>query len=109
MICEGYIRKLTENMKADWNCKIDDPYKVLEDEVEMLNNARILLDLGDDYFNDGRQIDWGSYAWRCSKTELEKFIKEKNIIFKNELKLVDGVEYGVLFVESGFCSEDFFE
>ena len=109
MICDGYVGELSEERKNNWDCKNDDPYAVLKNRILMTRGAHALLDKGDQYFREKLQIDWGSFAWKCNKEELDRFMKENDIKFQEKPELEETKEYGILFIDSGFSGEDLYD
>ena len=109
MICDGYVGELSDERKMNWNCKNNDPYTVLKKRNPMIRGAHSLLSVGDKYFRERIQVDWGSFAWKCNKEELERFMKENDVTFKKQPELDDRKEYGILFIDSGFSGEDLYD
>lgn len=113
MVCSAYFGELSEARNVNWKNEDTNPYDVLVKPVRLENKGYDLLDAGNKYFHDQIQIDWGSFAWKCSAEEIIQFL----IDYKETLPwLVEGdekmieevksyigerenVEYGVVFIE----------
>lgn len=79
----------------------------------MDQKGHTLLGYGDDYFDDKIQIDWGSFAWRCTPEQVVRFLEEQKntlpwLIESEEvqIKTVKGYianrpegQFGILFIE----------
>lgn len=113
MMCSAYFGELCEERKKDWNYKNTDPYSVLKTFVKLVRKGHELLYSGQDYFKDKIQIDWGSFAWKCTKEEMIKFLEDKQStlpwLIESELEIIECVKqyieehgdtlYGVVFIE----------
>ena len=113
MVCSAYFGELSEDRKKNWKNKDTNPYDVLSAPISLERKGHKLLDVGSDYFRDKIQIDWGSFAWKCTTEEIMAFLDEHketlSWLIENDQQLVKSVkdyisehgntEYGVVFVE----------
>lgn len=104
MLCDAYFGEL----QPDWKKK-KDPSEVLKTKIPVYRGAHDLLSKGSRYFTEETQIDWGSFAWKCTKEEMDRFIKEEDVTFQKDPVFEDGKEYGMLFLDSGFSGEDLYD
>ena len=111
MMCTAYFGKISE--KNNWNHSNGSPYDILESSVELFGKGHDLLQCGDRYFNERIQVDWGSFAWKCSEQGILKFLndnynelpwlKEREDSLQKEVKQYiekhGNIVYGVVFIE----------
>lgn len=74
MMCTAYFGILSEQRKQQWNYPDNDPYRVLASPISIESKAHDLLNYGSNYFREEIKIDWGSFAWKCTYEELNKFL-----------------------------------
>ena len=113
MVCTAYFGELCEARKTQWKQGDTNPYAVLISPVCLEGMGHDLLDVGSKYFRDKIQIDWGSFAWKCTPDEVYKFLNEHKTtlpwlvqkaeeIYGNVKIYVDNkgdTEYGIVFIE----------
>lgn len=113
MMCSAFFGELSEERKIDWHHNDKNPYAVLNDPVLLENKGHKLLDEGNKYFRDRIQIDWGSFAWKCTREEILKFLDEHREtlpwLVKDDEQIIETVRlyisergnvlYGVVFTE----------
>ncbi|MEE1196132.1 MAG: hypothetical protein UHS54_04580 [Lachnospiraceae bacterium] len=113
MMCSAYFGELSEERKANWNHKEENPYSVLVSPISLERKGHRLLDVGNKYFHDRIQVDWGSFAWKCNPEEIIRFLNdnkttlpwliedEEDVIEKVKTYISErgNVAYGVVFVE----------
>ena len=100
MMYEIFYGEISEKRKELWDNGDDNPFKILEWRKEL----RILdfisfFHLTKRYLKDEIKIDWGSFAWKGSKEEILRLVREVHGELEDESVLQDGVEYGVVFIE----------
>lgn len=113
MMCSAYFGELSEERKANWKYEDENPYAVLVSPINLEHKGHRLLDVGSKYFHDRIQIDWGSFAWKCTSDEILKFLDDHketlSWLVENDNKMMESVKayisehgdvaYGVVFVE----------
>lgn len=113
MVCSAYFGELCEERKQNWKYEDTNPYAILDKPISLEGKGHDLLDAGNKYFHDQIQVDWGSFAWKCSAEEIVRFLNdyketlpwlvesdEKMIEeVKSYIKERENVEFGVVFVE----------
>ena len=115
MICSAFFGELCEARKASWNNGDKNPYAVLDSPIRLERKEYALLHEGNAYFHDSIQIDWGSFAWKCTPEEIIKFLidHKSNLswLTENDNQLLESIQayisergqvpYGVVFIEEG--------
>ena len=113
MMCTAYFGALNEKYRENWYNGNRDPSDVLDDRICVERKAWKVLDIGNDYFRERIQIDWGSFAWKCTKEEIIKFLQEHKtqlpwMIESDEEMIAEvkryiaekgDVPYGMVFIE----------
>lgn len=92
----GEIKEENQNR---WT-ELSEPFEILawreslhtHDWVRFLRDAR-------ECFSDEVTIDWGSYAWKATKSQLLSWECRIGNSIDNRERLKDGITYGVVFVE----------
>lgn len=113
MMCSAYFGRLSENRKLKWDNGEDNPYAVLESMICLEGKGHDVLCAGSNYFKERIQIDWGSFAWKCTSEEICRFLcdyksslswlveSEEELLKKIEAYIVENAneEFGVVFIE----------
>lgn len=102
MVSDTYFGELSEERKNKWDNDNHNPYKVLKTSNRVSGGGWDILHAANKYFNNKLQIDWGSFAWKCTKSELKRFLQDKHFEIdgiKNVDILSDDKEYGIVFIE----------
>ena len=113
MKCSAYFGELSKERKREWKYNDNNPYAVLQNPVDLGRKGYDLWEKGDSYFSDRIQIDWGSYAWKCTDKQVIDFLeetqttlswlidKEKEQIrcIRQYIKEHRDTEYGIVFIE----------
>lgn len=113
MMCSTYFGVLSEKRKSNWDNGDDNPFDVLQSRICLDGKGHDVLRAGSQYFNSKIQIDWGSFAWKCTPEEICRFLCDYKTtlswMIKSEEELIEKVkayitanqneEYGVVFVE----------
>ena len=113
MLCRAYFGELSEKRKHNWNCADDNPYDVLKNPIKLTRKGHDLWEKGQKYFKERIQIDWGSYAWKCSEEQIVVFLEQTMTEFpwlkEGEKKEIENIkqyikehgdtQYGIVFVE----------
>ena len=50
-------------------------------------------------FTDQVQVDWGSFAYKCTKKQLQKLTEEKQCVISKIKQLDPEKIYGIVFIE----------
>ena len=113
MKCSAYFGEITEQQKNNWK---DGEYNwrdVIKEPICLIGKGNALLYHGSDYFDDKIKVDWGSFAWKCSPSQILSFLcdfkttlswlinDEEELIkdVKNYMANKENAEFGVLFIE----------
>lgn len=100
MVSNVYYGEISPQWKQKWGqIKSADPYDVLSSRTEIFIGGWDFLDCASKYFRLKVQVDWGSYAYKCTKQELEAFSRDKQIQIEGIEDLDLGTEYGIVFIE----------
>ena len=113
MMCSAYFGELCDKRKSKWDNGDTNPYEVLDKPISLDGKGHDLLDAGNRYFHEQVQIDWGSFAWKCSAEEIIRFLTDYketlSWLVENDEKMIEevksyikereNVEFGVVFVE----------
>lgn len=113
MMCSAYFGKIKGVYLENWKDRNDNPYEIFETSMDLFGKGHELLYSGDDYFFDKIKLDWGSFAWKCSKEQIMSFLQEKKTtlpwLIESEEEILEkvsnyiqehgDVQYGVVFVE----------
>ena len=59
------------------------------------------LDIANKLFDNEKQVDWGSYAYQCTKEQLEKLMEQTGCEIDKINELASEKIYGIVFVEEG--------
>ena len=57
------------------------------------------LDIANKLFDNEKQVDWGSYAYQCTKEQLAKLMEQTGCEIDKINELVSEKIYGIVFVE----------
>lgn len=87
------------NNKRKWD-ENHDPYSVLiwKKKLGSISDIRFFIE-ADKFFTDKIKVDWGSFAWKATRSSLIRFSKIKGNWVDDLKSLDDDSEYGVLFIE----------
>ena len=113
MMCSAYFGELSEERKANWHHNDKNPYGVLTSPISLERKGHELLYVGNKYFHDRIQVDWGSFAWKCTPEEIRRFLNDNKTtlpwLIEDDEDMIEKVEayisergnvaYGVVFVE----------
>ena len=69
--------------------------------IIQLSNSREFLDIANKLFDNEKQVDWGSYAYQCTKEQLEKLMEQTGCEIDKINELASEKIYGIVFVEEG--------
>ena len=57
------------------------------------------LDIANKLFDNEKQVDWGNYAYQCTKEQLAKLMEQTGCEIDKINELVSEKIYGIVFVE----------
>ena len=93
MVCNVYFGELVEHPECEKS-----PFDVLKWKKE-LKIGTAILSVGDKYFDKAFQCDWGSFVWRCTKKQLERFQEKEKVEVPGLTELSEESHYGIVFIE----------
>ena len=113
MVCSAYFGILSEERKLDWDNGDDNPCGILSSQICLEGKGHDVLRAGSNYFREKIQIDWGSFAWKCTPEEICRFLcdykttlswlieSEEELLNKVKAYIAEnaGEEFGVVFIE----------
>lgn len=97
-----YYGEISEGGRSAWDEKEISPFDVLKEnlDIEHLPNWISFLGWARRNLRDEVQIDWGSFAWRCCGSDLQKLMEEDpGCRIEGYDKIEPEKEYGVVFIE----------
>lgn len=112
-MCSAYFGEISETRKTNWDSNENDPYGVLQSPICLEGKGHDLLDKGSRYFYDEIKIDWGSFAWKCTREQIIAFLNDVKStlpwMIEREEKMLQEVvaymrdrvlqEYAIVFIE----------
>ena len=77
-----------------------DPYDILVENsrVERLGGWDFLF-IAKELFKDEVQVDWGSFAYKCTRKQLQKLIGATKCVIPKIQELDPDKVYGIVFIE----------
>ena len=95
---EYRIGIMSEKSQKDWKAA-EDPFDVISQVIYSQ-----YCTLGYDhtlsrYFHDRIQVDWGSFAWKATLSEVKNFFFKKHLDYDLVRDLDPDEEYAVVFIE----------
>lgn len=90
--------EIKENQLRSWS-ENKNPYDILieNNRIEKLGGWEF-LEIANKLFSDEVQVDWGSFAYKCTKNQL-KILKDQMGCEINMETLKTGKIYGIVFIE----------
>lgn len=99
MMSDIYYGKIKPDKLAIWETN-KDPYEILEERTLIQNlSGWKFLQIAESIFHNGRQVDWGSFAYKCTKQQLLELRDKTHCDIENLEGLCDTETYGVVFIE----------
>lgn len=95
------IGKISRAREKNWYLDDENPYEVIEGKAMYSSSCDIygIMDC-QECLRDKAQIDWGSWAFRADRKELEELFKRRHWGFELlNKRLEDGKDYAVVFIE----------
>lgn len=102
MMTDVYFGEISDARKEKWDLNEQSPFNVLKENHKIWGAHTEILQYGREHFHDMIQVDWGSFAWKCSVEELEAYLIRYNLKLtgKIDLRTLDRTkQYGVVFIE----------
>ena len=76
MLSSIYYGEIQSDKLVSWN-ENKDPYNILVENNRVYKlGGWEFLDIANKLFDNGKQVDWGSYAYQCTKEQLEKLMEQ---------------------------------
>lgn len=99
MMCGIYYGKLKAERKNTWN-ENSNPYDILKERFSVRGlSGWDFLSKADKIFSDKHQVDWGSFAYRCTKEQLLLLQEQTNCEVENIELYEENAAYAVVFIE----------
>ena len=100
MVDKIYYGDISEARQKEWNSEDDNPYKVLGENMSSIScDWMEFFDFAKNHFSNEIQVDWGSFAYKCSGKELLKLERSCCASVENSNEIQPEKEYGVVFIE----------
>ena len=99
MMSSIFYGEIKEDKLQTWS-ENREPYDILveNNRVERLGGWDFIF-IAKDLFTDQVQVDWGSFAYKCTKKQLQKLIEEKQCVISKIKQLEPDKIYGIVFIE----------
>ena len=76
MLSSIYYGEIQSDKLVSWN-ENKDPYNILVENNRVYKlGGWEFLDIANKLFDNEKQVDWGSYAYQCTKEQLEKLMEQ---------------------------------
>lgn len=96
---EIFYGKLKVERRDTWN-EILNPYDILEKRFPIKKiGGWDFLTKADKIFSDKHQVDWGSFAYRCTKEQLLQLQEQTSCEVENIESYDENASYAVVFIE----------
>ena len=101
MLSSIYYGEIQSDKLVSWN-ENKDPYNILVENNRVYKlGGQEFLDIANKLFDNEKQVDWGSYAYQCTKEQLEKLMEQTGCEIDKINELASEKIYGIVFVEEG--------
>ena len=99
MMSSIFYGEIKEDKLQTWFEKRD-LYDILgeNNRVERLGGGDFLF-IAKELFTNQVQVDWGSFAYKCTRKQLKKLIEEKQCVIPKMKQLDPNKTYGIVFIE----------
>ena len=95
--CEAEATPAWEDWQRNEN---KDPYNILVENNRVYKlGGWEFLDIANKLFDNEKQVDWGSYAYQCTKEQVEKLMEQTGCEIDKMNELTSEKIYGIVFVE----------
>ena len=82
-----------------WNSNTD-PFDILKEKREIYKlDALKFLRTAEQLFTDKIRVNWGSFAYRCTKEQLELLQTKTGCVIEGLDAMNTDAEYGIIFIE----------
>lgn len=99
MMSEIYYGKVKKDKVVTWN-ENNNPYDILEERLSVNKlGGWDFLEKTNEIFSDKHQVDWGSFAYRCTKEQLLLLKEQTNCEIENIDMWDAEAEYAIVFIE----------
>lgn len=99
MLSSIYYGEIRSDKLTSWN-ENKDPYNILVENNRVYKlGGWEFLDIANKLFDNEKQVDWGSYAYQCTKEQLEKLMEQAGCEIDKINELAFEKIYGIVFVE----------
>lgn len=99
MMCEIYFGKINQEKRDTWK-ENSNPYDILTERFSIKGlSGWDFLAKADKLFSDKHQVDWGSFAYRCTKEQLLLLQEQTNCEVENIELYEENAAYAVVFIE----------
>ena len=76
MLSSIYYGEIQSDKLVSWN-ENKDPYNILVENNRVYKlGGWEFLDIANKLFDNEKQVDWGSYAYQCTKEQLERLMEQ---------------------------------
>lgn len=93
------IGEFDEKRKNGWLDPEGNPFTIIQKEYYRGSTTIDFIIKAPKYLHDEIKIDWGSWVWKATKTELKELDKELHLRQLDFSRFDDGIEYGVVYIE----------
>lgn len=99
MLSSIYYGEIQSDKLVSWN-ENKDPYNILveNNRVYKLGGWEFLV-IANKLFDNEKQVDWGNYAYQCTKEQLERLMEQTGCEIDKINELASEKIYGIVFVE----------
>ena len=99
MLSSIYYGEIQSDKLVSWN-ENKDLYNILVENNRVYKlGGWEFLDIANKLFDNEKQVDWGSYAYQCTKEQLEKLMEQTGCEIDKINELASEKIYGIVFVE----------
>ena len=99
MLSSIYYGEIQSDKLVSWN-ENKDLYNILVENNRVYKlGGWEFLDIANKLFDNEKQVDWGSYAYQCTKEQLEKLMEQTGCGIDKMNELASEKIYGIVFVE----------
>ena len=99
MLSSIYYGEIQSDKLVSWN-ENKDLYNILVENNRVYKlGGWEFLDIANKLFDNEKQVDWGSYAYQCTKEQLEKLMEQTGCEIDKMNELASEKIYSIVFVE----------
>lgn len=99
MMSAIYFGKIKDEKLGTWQSN-SNPYDILVENEEIHKiGGWDFLDYANEFFSDKVQVDWGSFAYKCTGRQVKDLVNKYKCEIES-LNVIDADEsYGIIFIE----------